>query len=135
MIIQKSIDTVYERTGNMPDVIICSAGVRRAYQEYQMKFKRNTEVMELAGGYKAISYNGIPLIYDRFCPDGTMYILNSKDFRIAQLCDWRWLEGENGNILRQRENKAAYTATLVKYAELICRKPGGQAVITGIKEA
>ncbi|MDR3318716.1 MAG: phage major capsid protein [Clostridiales bacterium] len=132
--IQKAVDVMEERCGSSPDMILCSAGVRRNYQQYQLSFKRNTDVMELAGGYKAISYNGIPIVYDRFCPSGTMYLLNSKDFVLSQLCDWRWLETENGKILRQSTGKAAYTATLVKYAELICRKPGGQSVITGIKD-
>ncbi len=41
----------------------------------------------------------------------------------------RWLEDEDGKILRQIPGKAAYGATLVKYAELICKKPCGQAMI------
>lgn len=41
----------------------------------------------------------------------------------------RWLEDESGKILKQTSGKAAYTATLVKYAELICKKPCGQAML------
>lgn len=41
------------------------------------QFKRNVDVMELSGGYKALSYNGIPLVYDRFIEDGTMYLLDN----------------------------------------------------------
>ena len=90
--------------------------------------------MELAGGAKAITFNGIPVVADRFCPDGTMYLLNTDDFRLHQLCDWQWLEGENGRILAQVPGKPVYTATLVKYAELMCSRPCGQAVLTGITE-
>ena len=46
----------------------------------------------------------------------------------------RWLEGDDGKIIRQVANKPVYTATLVKYADLICNKPNGQAKITGITE-
>ena len=91
--------------------------------------------MELNGGYKAISYNGIPIVSDRFCPEGTMYLLNSEDFTLHQLCDWAWLEAEDGKILKQNANKPTYSATLVKYADLLCNKPCGQAMLTGIKEA
>ena len=35
--------------------------------------------MNLQGGFKAISYNGIPVVTDRFVEDGTMYMLNTKD--------------------------------------------------------
>ena len=91
--------------------------------------------MELAGGFKALSYNGIPVVADRFCPEGTMYLLNTDDFRLHQLCDWQWLEGDNGRVLRQIDSKACYAATLVKYAELMCYRPCGQAMLSGITEA
>ena len=91
--------------------------------------------MELAGGYKAISYNGIPLVSDRFVPANTMFLLNTSEFNLHQLCDWKWLESEDGRIIKQTPGKATYQATLVKYADLICNKPSGQAKITGIKES
>ena len=61
-----------------------------------------------------------------------MYLLNTNDFTLHQLCDWNWLENEDGKVLRQSENKPIYTATLVKYADLICDRPNGQAKISGI---
>lgn len=82
-----------------------------------------------------MSYNGIPVVADRFCPAGTMYLINSKDFTLCQLCDWQWLTGDDGSILKQVPGKPVYTATLVKYAELICARPYGQGVLTGITEA
>ena len=81
-----------------------------------------------------MDFNGIPVIADRFCPEGTMYLLNTNDFKIHQLCDWQWLEGEDGKVLKQIANKPVFTATLVKYAELICDRPGGQGILTGIDE-
>ena len=58
-------------------------------------------------------------------------IVNAAN-HIHQLCDWRWLEGENGKILMQKAGTPTYTATLVKYADMICDKPIGQAKISGI---
>jgi hypothetical protein len=63
-----------------------------------------------------------------------MYLLNTDDFCLHQLSDWRWLEGEDGKILKQIAGKPVYTATLVKYAELICARPYGQGMLTGIEE-
>ena len=63
-----------------------------------------------------------------------MYLLNTDDFRLHQLCDWQWLEGEDGKILKQIPGKPVYTATLVKYAELMCERPYGQGVLRGIEE-
>jgi len=134
-IIQTAIDNLDERAGSNVDFIVCSAGVKRAYQNHLATYKRNIDVMDLAGGYKALSYNGIPLVSDRFCPTGTMYMLNTKDFTLHQLCDWKWLEGEDGRVIKQVANKPVYTATLVKYADLICSKPIGQAMLSDINEA
>ena len=133
--IQKTIDVVEEEAGSQADFIVCSAGVKRAYQDYLITNRSNVDVMNLQGGYKAISYNGIPVISDRFCPYGTMYVLNTSDFHLHQLCDWRWLEGDDGRIIKQVANKPVYTATLVKYADLICDRPAGQAKISSITES
>ncbi len=135
VVIQKAIDTLDEVAGSTADFIVCSGGVKRAYQDYLITNRSNVDVMNLQGGYKAISYNGIPVVSDRFAPEGTMYILNTSDFHLHQLCDWRWLEGDDGRVIKQVANKPVYTATLVKYADLICDRPIGQAMISGITEA
>ena len=100
-VIQAAIDELEENTGSKVNFIVCSSGVKRAYQNHLASYKRNIDVMELKGGYKALSYNGIPVISDRFCPEGTMYLLNTDDFALHQLCDWKWLEGEDGRVLKQ----------------------------------
>ena len=133
-VIQKAIDYLDETAGSRVNFIVCSSGVKRAFQKHLAAYKRNVDVMNLEGGYKALSYNGIPIVSDRFCPAGTMYLLNTDDFTLHQLCDWKWLEGEDGKILKQNAGKPTYTATLVKYADLICAKPCGQAMLSGITE-
>lgn len=133
--IQSAIDSIEEVSGGSVNFILCSWGVRRALQSLFATNKRIIDTVELAGGYKAMSYNGIPIVADRFCPDGTMYLLNTEDFTLHQLCDWQWLEGEDGKVLKQVAGKPIYTATLVKYADLICARPCGQGMISGITEA
>lgn len=133
--IQKVVDHLEEQHGSMADFIVCSYGVKRAYQNYMRTLSSNVNFLELDGGYKALSYNGIPLVADKFVAPKTMYILNTKQFNLHQLCDWRWLEGEDGRVLKQTAGKPVYTATLVKYADLICNQPGGQAKLSNITEA
>ena len=128
-----AMDEVEARSGGRPNFIVCSWGVRRALYKLLSTNKR-CETLELEGGFRAISFNGIPVIADRFCPANTMYLLNTDDFALHQLGDWQWLEGEDGKVLKQIAGKAAYTATLVKYAELMCYRPCGQARLTGITE-
>ncbi len=133
-IIQTMIDKIEERSGSKVNFIVCSWGVKRALAEYFREYKVAMPTLEFEGGYKAMSFNGIPIVADRFCPSGTMYLLNTDDFKLHQLCDWEWLEGEDGKVLKQEPGKPVYTATLVKYAELMCERPSGQGKIYGIAE-
>jgi len=131
-LLQTAVDFLEENTGSNIDFITCGAGVKRAYQQYLACYRRNIDVTVLEGGYKAISFNGIPVVSDRFVPDDTLYMLDTSKFTLHQLCDWEWIEGEGGKILRQKAGYPSYTATLVKYADLICEQPNGQAKFTGI---
>jgi len=135
IIMQRAIDNLEENADSKVDFIVCSAGVKRNYQEYFTSYRTNVDIMELTGGYKAISYNGIPLVSDRFVKPNTMYLLNTKEFNLHQLCDWNWLAGEDGRVIKQNQGKPTYSATLVKYADIICDKPSGQAMIEGILES
>lgn len=132
-LLQTAVDFLEENTGSNIDFITCGAGAKRAYQQYLACYRRNIDVTELAGGYKAISFNGIPVVSDRFVPDDTIYMLDTTKFTLHQLCDWEWIEGDGGKILRQKAGYPSYTATLVKYADLICDQPNGQAKFTNIK--
>jgi len=133
ILIQQAIDFLDMNVDSQINFISCSSQVRRAYQEYLGAYRRNIDITELEGGYKTITHNGIPVVADRFVDEDTMYLLNTDDFCLHELCDWKWLEGEDGRILKQNQGYPTYSATLVKYAELICDKPCGQARITGIK--
>ena len=131
--LQEAIDSVEEYGGGKINFIVCSRGVRRKLISALSAY-RKTDSIDLEGGYRALSFNGIPVVADRFCPKGTMYLLNTDDFGLHQLCDWQWLEGEDGKILKQIPGKPVYTATLVKYAELMCYRPVGQGMLANITE-
>ncbi|MCL2540364.1 MAG: phage major capsid protein [Firmicutes bacterium] len=132
MLVQTAIDEVARNYDSVTDFMVCDSATRRAFQAYLTSQRMNLDIVELSGGYKTMSYNGIPVVSDRFAPAGTLYMLNTKDFCIHQLCDWQWLEAEDGSILKQKSGFPIYTATLVKYADLICSKPGGQAMLTNL---
>lgn len=132
ILIQEAIDFLELNSDSQINFITCSNRVRRSYQEYLGAYRRNIDITELDGGYKTITHNGIPVVADRFVADDEMYLLNTNDFTLHELCDWKWLEGEDGRILKQNQGFPTYSATLVKYAELICDKPCGQAKISNI---
>ena len=133
-LIQSAIDAVEDNADSKINYISCSKAIRRAYQTYLGYYRKNVEVVDI-NGTKTIAHNGIPVVGDRFVKNGEIYLLNTNDFVLHELCDWKWLEGESGNILKQKAGYPAYTATLVKYAELICDKPNGQAKITDVSSS
>ena len=130
--LDEKIDLAEERGGGKINLIFCSWRVKR----YILRLARENNIAigttTIGDNMVVSTYNGIPLVVDRFCPDTAVYLLNTNDFKICQLCDWQWMEGEDGKILKQVPGKPVYTATLVKYAELLCEKPCGQAAIIDI---
>lgn len=124
-----ALDTIEATSGSRPDIIICSAKARRALVEYYKQYNITMPTMQIEGGFTALDFHGVPIVVDRFCPRNTMYLLNSANFKLHQLCDWQWLETEDGKILKQIAGKPVYTATLVKYAELLCDNPSAQGML------
>ncbi|MFI3229045.1 MAG: phage major capsid protein [Bacillota bacterium] len=129
---QETLDLIEERSGNDTDMILMGYATRREYLSYLQSTRRNIDYMNLDGGFKALSYNGIPVVTDKFCLTDDIYFVNTNDFKLMQLCDWQWIEGDNGKVLMQLEKTPTYTGTLVKYANLVCTKPKGQGRLTGL---
>lgn len=120
------VDAINEKTGGDVNFIVASYDARRSFQNLFANNKLNLDVLTLDGGYKTLSFNGTPFLAERFIEDGTIYFLNSDDFKLHQMGDWQWIENDKGQILRQKEGYPTHSASLVKYAELVCNKPGGQ---------
>ncbi len=134
-VIQKAIDSIEEQGGGKVNLILCSRGVRRALIEHCREKQITLSTTTIGDDPAVMTFNGIPVVADDFCPMGKMYLLNTEHFKLCQLCDWQWMEGEDGKILKQIAGKPVYTATLVKYAELICERPCGQGLLSEITEA
>ena len=127
--LQSVIDHMEENGGEQPDMIVGSYAMRRKYLDAMNTARLNVETV-VEDGFKAPAYNGIPIYAEPFIADNEMFFLNTKDFMLAQLADWSWVEGSTHEILRPIYGKAAYAATLVKYCNLLCRRPKTQAKLT-----
>ena len=126
------LDYMEEHFNSKINMILCSYATRKKIAKLAADNKRIVNSIDAHAGFGVVTVNGVPVYADRFCPDKTIYFVNTEDFILSQLCDWEWLENEDGKILKQVPGKAAYGATLVKYAELICKKPCAQAVLTNV---
>ena len=130
-VIMEKINYLEAFCNSRPNMLLCSYKTKAEISALLTGTRMQVNTAELSGGYSTILFDGIPVVADRYCPDGEIYLVNTDDFVLAQLCDWSWLEDEDGKILKQVPGKAAYSATLVKYAELICKKPCAQGLING----
>lgn len=126
--IQEAIDQVEEFTGNKPNFIGVSAKTARAYQDEQNTYKRNIEYMKIDGGVELMTYDRVPISKEKYMADALIDLINTKDFKLARLCDWEWMDLD-GKILSRVQNKAAYEGSMVCYEELTCKRIGGQARI------
>ena len=124
--IMSVLDDCEEKAGSSPNFICASYDARLSFQGLFANNRLNLDTQVLNGGYIAMTFNGIPILAEKFVDDKTFYFLNSDDFKLEQLGDWQWLENDKGQILKQKEGYPTHTATLVKYAELVCQKPGAQ---------
>lgn len=125
----KAIDEIEEASGGKINMILCSYKTRRLIAKLFASSKQIVNTTDIQAGCTSIFVNTVPVYADAYCPDGKIYFLNTDDFVLCQLCDWSWLENESGRVLTQVPGKAAFSATLVKYAELICKRPCGQGLI------
>lgn len=123
------IDHMEEEFNSHINMIICSFKARKKIAALISGNRRIMNSIDANTGLGAVTVNGIPVYADKYCPEDRILFLNTDDFCLAQLCDWEWLEDDSGKILTQIPGKPAFGATLVKYAELICKKPCGQAML------
>ncbi|MDE6597423.1 MAG: phage major capsid protein, partial [Clostridia bacterium] len=128
-ILSDTLDYMEEYFNSKISIILCSYKTKKKIAALVNANRRVVNSIDARTGYGAVTVNDVPVYADRFCPDDRILFLNADDFSLYQLCDWEWLEDEDGKILKQVPGKASYSATLVKYAELICRKPCGQAML------
>jgi hypothetical protein len=86
--------SIYNACGEQPDLIVCDAAQHEKFgQLFDGQRRYNQDVflrgnkITLSGGYKALEFDGIPVIADVNCPSGKMLFLNSNYVKLRQLPD------------------------------------------------
>lgn len=129
--VQSIIDDL-EVAGTSVNFINCSYELKRLYQKYLTLYKKNIEYTTLEDGMKVLTHFGTPIVPTNQIGKDECYFLDTNDFMFYELGDWKWLEDESGRVLKQHPTKPTYSATLVKYTELVCHKPNGVGFVNGL---
>lgn len=129
-----ALDTAEQNGTGAPDLIVTSYKVRREYEALLQQQRRYTDPMNLEGGFKALEFDGLPLVVDKDIPPQRMYFLRMSDIHWMVMDDIQWMD-DDGNILTRELNKDAYKAVLYTYRDLITTRPANQTMIFDIIEA
>jgi len=114
-------------------LILCNYPVRRAYYKLCIAERRHVNTMELDGGFKALDFNGIPLVADSQCRRNVMYFLVLDTMAIFRTSDFDWMD-KDGSYLSRVANTDAYEATLFHYGNLACLSRNGNGLLADILE-
>ena len=122
-LLTRAFDDNQINTNSHIDIIPCGYNFRRKLQTLLKAQSLNTDIYTFQGGYKTISFLGVPVFASKFVSDNYGYFVDSSQWHLHQLCDWTWITNNRGEVLSQREGYPVHTATLVKYCDLICDRP------------
>lgn len=120
------------KTGGVTDFIAAAPDAYLEYYDYLEATKRTVNTTVLEGGFTAISVNGVPMVDDKNIKSAKMELLDTTQFTFHQLADWDWMVDQAGAILKQVPGYAKWTATIRKYAEMVCDHPAAQAELSNI---
>jgi hypothetical protein len=120
--------------GGMPTAIVTSLGVQREfYNLFQDEVRYiDPESLTYAQGFKALSYNGMPVIADIDAPYGNMYILDESTLKVFSDQDWHFLDAD-GMTLRQRTDFDKFEAIMARYLNIGATRRNNHVVLTGIE--
>lgn len=131
---QQAMDGVDLSGDGAIQLFMTTHGVRRAYAFTLTEQKRFVNTLSLPGGFKALSYNDIPVVVDKDCHRGRIYGMDLDSMELAYENDYNWLD-KDGSVLHRLNDHDAYQATLFRYSELICRVRNRQAIIRDIQDS
>lgn len=132
-LLQTAIDTLEANSSGRCTAMYTSFGVRRAYQALLTATKQLVNTQELKGGYKAITYNDLPIIADKDAPANKIFVVDEDELQVFRLGDFDWMQ-EDGAILSRVSGYDAYEAVLYVYQELGTTMRNAHVLIGDITE-
>lgn len=131
--LQRGMDAADIQGDSNVQMWMTSHGIRRTYVANLVEQKRFVGTETLDGGFRAVLYDGIPMVVDKDVIRGRVYGLNLKHMMIFAETDFAWMDAD-GSILHRVPNYDAYQATLYRYWEMGTDKRNSSVVIKDIED-
>jgi len=134
--LQKAEDDVDVEGVGEVNLWLTTYAIKRFYGNQLTPDKRfaGTGEVTLDGGYRALEFNGNPLVPDRDCLKETIYGLDVSSLVMFQMGDWNFMD-EDGSILARKANQDAFEGTMRKYFTMGCKAPKGSIRLVNCKES
>jgi len=137
-VIQRGIDSVYQRSRGKTSHLIMEHATRRAYLVMMENDRRymNASLMKPDAGSAAakmgdLRFGEIPIIADKDCPYGTIFGIEADTFTRWILTEGEWAD-ETGAILRFVANQDTYEAIYRIFDNFSCENGGRNFRLDGI---
>lgn len=133
---QEVIDAIATQTDYSEsdiNLIMGNFPIRRSYYKLCIAERRHINTMELDGGWKALDFNGLPLVADSQCRRNVLYFLVLDTMAMFRTSDFDWMD-KDGSYLTRVINKDAYEATLFHYGNLACLSRNGNGLLADLLE-
>lgn len=102
-----------------------------ALESYQIQPGRgfDSDADRPRSAFKALDVAGVPIYIDPGCPEGTLYLLNTKymNLYVHQMLNFSF----SGFESMLPTGTVGYVGVVLSLLELVCTKPTTQAVVTG----
>lgn len=112
--LQQAMDLVDITSDGSIDVWVTTHGIRRQYLNSLVGAKRFPNTMELDGGFKALTYDGRPLVVDKDCTRGRVYGLALETIFLTYETDYDWID-QDGSVLHRLPDQDSFQAAMYRY--------------------
>ena len=135
---QQVVDSV-GATGNAEvELILTTRGIRRRYVNQLKSQKRfnDRDAVTLRGGFKAILFNEMPLVFDDDAPKKKMWFLNTDALAWVYLDTkkWNWVDDDGAVLTRKADRTDAFEGYLAADHDLAVINRNQLGVITGLED-
>lgn len=119
-----------KKMGN-PKFALTSFDVYAAYGELLSADRRYTDTMELKGGFKGVSFNGLPMIADYDAPYDEVYFIDPTTLSVEELAPMSFMD-EDGSMLARSATTPAFQGTLRYYSNLAISAPNKNSALRDV---
>lgn len=113
-LMQQAISDAEETNNAMVELLLSSYATYNSYVKLLTPDKRYNDTLELKGGHRVLSFNGIGWVKDRYCYGNRVYFMGFDQFMVWENSPLNWLDFD-GDRWKSFQDDHAYWAGLYTY--------------------